>query len=247
MDPAFARMMERKRQQQQQAEDEEWQPAPPSRRQPSPSRNSTPLNTNPVPSIKPAMPIIPQANVSSAVSMHENEPDIADVLDDVLDLQMQFSGDEPGTIVAAAPSQDPASRAPPAAHVHPFAEISAAYIPSLAPAVAYLDPFAEFQEQSTVGSVPMLYDETPAVTSPLPPAGGESIQPDSSKVKKKKAQGKTGELATGEETYTKISRSDGKDVPVLVIPTNGSGGTNWRKTFDTSLLHKISLTRVQFP
>jgi hypothetical protein len=239
MDPAFARMMERKRQQQQQAEDEEWQPAPPSRRQPSPSRNSTPLNTNPVPSIKPAMPIIPQANVSPAVSMHESEPvsfDIADVLDDVLDLQMKFSDDESGTIVAAAPSQDPASRAPRAEHVHPFAEISAAYIPSLAPAAAYLDPFAEFQEQSTVGSVPMLYDEIPAGAQPLPPAGGESIQPDSSKVKKKKAQGKAGELATGEETYTKISRSDGSDVPVLVIPTNGSGGANWRKIFETSLL-----------
>ena len=207
--------------QQEEAEEEEWRPTPKKeapREEPPPhdggggGRASVPFS--------PSKPSVAQG--STELRMDESEP-VADVIADALALQLQDDDDcVPETVVACAPPH------------------------TTAPAV-YKDPFEEFHQStaSSAGSVPLLYEDpvpqssshAPAVPTPESFAAlqqGESARqvPSASQAaegKKKKKARASDPLATGDETFTKISGANGTSVPVLVIPTPGAGAGDWRQ------------------
>jgi hypothetical protein len=227
MDPALAARLARMKKQQEEAEEEEWRPTPKKeapREEPPPRGRSGggSSSSNTVP-FSPAKPSV--ALESTELRMDESDP-VADVIADALALQLQDEDDRvPETVVACAPPH--------------------ATAPAPVPAV-YKDPFEEFHQStaSSAGSVPLLYEDpvpqssshAPAVPTPESFAAlqqGESARQDPSasqaaEGKKKKARA-SDPLATGDETFTKISGANGTSVPVLVIPTPGAGAGNWRQ------------------
>jgi len=227
MDPALARMLARKKQQQEEAEDEEWKPTP--KKEAPPPRDLRSSGTGgggggggaTLP-FSPAKPSVAPA-MSTDLGMDEIEP-VADVLCDALSLQLQ---DEDSSVPETAAARDP----PPAPVPEP---------------AAFTDPFEEIHQSATLplpheDPVPQPLSHAHAAPAPEPYAGaqqGEGAQQDmpasgaatqAAAGKKKKKTRASDPFAAGDETFTKISGSNGSSVPVLVIPTPGAGAGDWRQ------------------
>ena len=233
MDPVLARMLARKKQQQEEAEEEEWKPSP----------------------VKaPAKPSIPQE--SAPFVMDENDP-IASVIgealslqqdDDSSDLQLQ-SSETPGTSLhraAVAPGRAPLPAPPPVPEEasDPFAaffgasgdadQAGATRVPAGDAAVpdasahrpnaVQIDSAWPTDGEAALGNKASGDDDNqraqPSTAANVPlNLGGDATGG------KKGASNRRGRR---EETFTKISAADAASVPVLVIPTGGAGGGDWR-------------------
>ena len=228
MDPALAARLARMKKQQEEAEEEEWRPTPkkeaPREEPPPRGRSGGGGSSSTTVPFSPAKPSV--ALESPELRMDESDP-VADVIADALALQLQDEDDRvPETVVACAPPH--------------------ATAPAPVPAV-YKDPFEEFHQStaSSAGSVPLLYEDpvpqssshapdvpTPESFAALQQGEGARQDPSASQAgegKKKKKARASDPLATGDETFTKISGANGTSVPVLVIPTTGAGAGNWRQ------------------
>lgn len=231
MDPVLARMLARKKQQQEEAEDDEWKPSPvKAQAKPSTSQESAPfvMNENdPIASV-----------IGEALSLQQD--------DDSSDLQLQ-SHETPGASLnraAVAPGRAPSPAPPPVPEEtsDPFAaffgasgsadQAGATRVPgdAAAPEASAHRPNAVSIDSTgptdgealgikASGDVDNLrFQPSESANVPLNLEGGATGG----------KQGASNRRGRREETFTKISAADAASVPVLVIPTGGAGGGDWR-------------------